>query len=164
LDEYHPVRFSNVTWDRKTLFFAKHLRWPKVVGWHYQKFGEWYFGRTSIRSTFHRSVVAKVEDHFKGKTSKSFELTPELCRWLTCEFRHQVEVAGITFFATWKDKAYMRWLKTKKRVGRTWKHSAYTDYLDSVGEYCGLVGLSMKLGVQAIVLYVMIDIIYRWVV
>jgi hypothetical protein len=64
-------------------------------------------------------VVAKVEEHFKGKTSKPFELTPELYGWLTCEFRHQIEVALITFFATRKNKAYIRWLKTKKCVGRT---------------------------------------------
>jgi hypothetical protein len=51
------------------------------------------------------SVVAKVEEHFKGKTSKTFELIPELCRWLTCEFQHQVEVVLITFSATRRDKS-----------------------------------------------------------
>jgi hypothetical protein len=66
-----------------------------------------------------RSVVDKVEEYFKGKASKPFELTPELCRWLTCEFWYQVEVALTTFSATRRDKAYMRWLKTKKRVERT---------------------------------------------
>jgi hypothetical protein len=66
-----------------------------------------------------RSVVDKVEEYFKGKASKPFELTPELCGWFTCEFRHQVEVVLTTFSATRRDKAYMRWLKTKKRVGRT---------------------------------------------
>jgi hypothetical protein len=61
----------------------------------------------------------KVEERFMGKTSKPFKLTPELCGWLTCEFRHQVEVALITFSATRRDKAYMQWLKTKKRIGKT---------------------------------------------
>ena len=65
-----------------------------------------------------KSVVDKVEEYFKDKASKPFELTPVLCGWLRCEFWHQVEVALITFFATQRDKAYMWWLKTKKRVGR----------------------------------------------
>jgi hypothetical protein len=66
-----------------------------------------------------RSVVAKVEEHFKGKASKSFVLTPVLYGWLTYEFRHQVEVALTTFVATQRDKAYIWWLKTKKRIRRT---------------------------------------------
>jgi hypothetical protein len=47
-----------------------------------------------------KNVVAKVEEHFKGKTSKPFDLILELCGWLTCEFRHQIEVALITISTT----------------------------------------------------------------
>lgn len=61
-----------------------------------------------------RNVVAKVEEY---KASKFFELISELCGWLTYEFRYQVEVALIMFVAT-REKTYMNWVKTKKRIGR----------------------------------------------
>ena len=55
-----------------------------------------------------RSMVAKIEEYFKGKAFKPFELTPELCRWLTYEFLYQVELALTMFVATRRDKAYMK--------------------------------------------------------
>jgi hypothetical protein len=61
------------------------------------------------------SVVAKVEEHFKDKFSKSFDLTPDLCGWVSCEFRNQVELAFIAFAKVRKVKAHTQWLKVKKR-------------------------------------------------
>jgi hypothetical protein len=62
-----------------------------------------------------RSVVAKVEGHFTGKVTQSFDLTPDLCGWVSCEFRNQVEAALIVFAKTRKTKSHTRWLKVKKR-------------------------------------------------
>jgi hypothetical protein len=62
-----------------------------------------------------QSVVIKVERHLGGRISQPFELTPDLCWWDTCKFRHHVELALIEFATTRKNKAYARWLKVKKR-------------------------------------------------
>jgi hypothetical protein len=61
------------------------------------------------------SVVAKVEDYFKDQLSQPFDLTPDLCGWIFCEFRNQVELALIAFAKARKAKAHTRWLKVKKR-------------------------------------------------
>jgi hypothetical protein len=61
------------------------------------------------------SIVAKVEEHFKDKLSQPFDLTPDLCGWVSCEFRNQVEVALIAFAKARKVKAHTQWLKVKKR-------------------------------------------------
>ena len=61
------------------------------------------------------SVVAKVEGHFASKASKPFDLTPDLCEWVSCEFRNQVELALSVFAKARKAKAHIRWLKVKKR-------------------------------------------------
>jgi hypothetical protein len=61
------------------------------------------------------SVVAKVEDYFKDQLSQPFDLIPDLCGWIFCEFRHQVELALTTFAQAWKAKAHTRWLKIKRR-------------------------------------------------
>jgi hypothetical protein len=60
------------------------------------------------------SVVTKVEDYFKAQLSQPFDLTPELCGWIFCEFRHQVELALTAFAQARKAKAHMRWLKVKR--------------------------------------------------
>jgi hypothetical protein len=62
-----------------------------------------------------QSVVIKVERHLGGQTSQPFELIPDLCWWVTCEFRHHVELALIEFTIARKNKVYARWLKVKKR-------------------------------------------------
>jgi hypothetical protein len=62
-----------------------------------------------------QSVVIKVEGHLEGRTSQPFELTPDLCGWVTCEFRYHVELALIEFATAQKNKAYAKWLKVKKR-------------------------------------------------
>jgi hypothetical protein len=56
-----------------------------------------------------------VEDYFKDQLSQPFDLTPDLCGWIFCEFRHQVELALTAFAQAWKAKAHTRWLKVKKR-------------------------------------------------
>jgi hypothetical protein len=61
------------------------------------------------------SVVAKVEDYFKDQLSQPFDLTRDLCGWVSCEFRNQVELVLIAFAKTWKAKAHTWWLKIKKR-------------------------------------------------
>jgi hypothetical protein len=61
------------------------------------------------------SVVAKVEDYFKDQLSQPFDLTPDLCGWVSCEFRNQVELALIAFAKARTVKAHTRWLKVKKR-------------------------------------------------
>jgi hypothetical protein len=61
-----------------------------------------------------------------------------LCRWLICEFRHQVEVILTTFSAIQRYKVNLRWLKTKKYIERTYRHGVYTDYSALVGECRGL--------------------------
>jgi hypothetical protein len=61
------------------------------------------------------SVVAKVEGHFKDKFSQPFDLTPDLCGWVSCEFQNQVELALIAFAKAQKAKAHIQWLKVKKR-------------------------------------------------
>jgi hypothetical protein len=61
------------------------------------------------------SVVAKVEEHFKDKLSQPFDLIPDLCGWVSCEFQNQVEVALIVFAKARKVKAHTQWLKVKKR-------------------------------------------------
>jgi hypothetical protein len=61
------------------------------------------------------SVVAKVEDYFKDQLSQPFDLIPDLCGWIFCEFRNQVELALIAFAKARKAKAHTRWLKVKKR-------------------------------------------------
>jgi hypothetical protein len=43
------------------------------------------------------SVVTKVENYFKDQLSQPFVLTPNLCGWIFCEFRNQVELALIAF-------------------------------------------------------------------
>jgi hypothetical protein len=62
-----------------------------------------------------QSVVIKVERHLRGQTSQPFELTFDLCWWITYEFWHHVELALIEFATARKNKAYARWLKVKKR-------------------------------------------------
>jgi hypothetical protein len=62
-----------------------------------------------------QSVVIKIERHLGGRTSQPFELTPDPCWWITCEFRHHVELTLIEFATARKNKAYVRWLKVKKR-------------------------------------------------
>jgi hypothetical protein len=52
------------------------------------------------------SVVAKVEEHFKDKLSQPFDLTPDLCGWISYEFRNQVELTLIAFAKTWKVNAH----------------------------------------------------------
>ena len=59
------------------------------------------------------SVVAKVEGYFASKTSQSFDLTPDLCGWVACEFRNQVEFAKAQ-----KAKAHTQWLKVKRSGGQ----------------------------------------------
>jgi hypothetical protein len=61
------------------------------------------------------SVVAKVEEHFKDKFFQPFNLTPDLCGWVFCEFRNQVELALIAFAKARKVKAHTQWLKVKKK-------------------------------------------------
>jgi hypothetical protein len=61
------------------------------------------------------SVVAKVEEYFKDQLSQPFDLTPDLCGWISCEFRNQVELALIAFAKARKTKAHTQWLKVKKR-------------------------------------------------
>jgi hypothetical protein len=61
------------------------------------------------------SVVAKVEEYFKDQLSQSFDLILDLCGWVSCEFRNQVEVALIAFAKARKVKAHTQWLKFKKR-------------------------------------------------
>jgi hypothetical protein len=61
------------------------------------------------------NVVTKVEDYFKDQLSQSFDLIPDLCGWIFCEFRNQVELALIAFAKAQKAKAHTRWLKVKKR-------------------------------------------------
>jgi hypothetical protein len=61
------------------------------------------------------SVVAKVEEYFKDKLSQPFDLTPNLCGWVSCELRNQVELALIAFAKARKVKAHTQWLKVKKR-------------------------------------------------
>jgi hypothetical protein len=60
------------------------------------------------------SVVTKVEDHFKTPLAQPFDLTPDMCGWICCEFRHQVELALTAFAQTRKAKAHTRWLKVKR--------------------------------------------------
>jgi hypothetical protein len=62
-----------------------------------------------------QSVVIKVERHLGSQIFQPFELIPDLCWWVTCEFRHHVELALIKLATAWKNKAYARWLKVKKR-------------------------------------------------
>jgi hypothetical protein len=61
-------------------------------------------------------LVAEVEKHLEDKTSKPFELTPQLLVWITCDFRHHVETALTRFATFWRSKSYMKWLKAKKRA------------------------------------------------
>jgi hypothetical protein len=61
------------------------------------------------------SVVSKVEEYFKDQLSQSFDLILDLCGWVSCEFRNQVEVALIAFAKARKIKAHTQWLKFKKR-------------------------------------------------
>jgi hypothetical protein len=61
------------------------------------------------------SVVANVEEHFKDKFSQPFDLIPDLCGWVSCEFRNQVELVLIAFAKARKVKAHTQWLKVKKR-------------------------------------------------
>jgi hypothetical protein len=61
------------------------------------------------------SVVAKVGDYFKDQLSQPFDLIPDLCRWISCKFRNQVELAFIAFAKVRKAKAHTQWLKVKKR-------------------------------------------------
>jgi hypothetical protein len=62
-----------------------------------------------------RSVVAKVEGYFTGKVTQPFDLTPDLCGWVSCEFWNQVEATLIVFDKARKTKSHTRWLKVKKR-------------------------------------------------
>jgi hypothetical protein len=52
----------------------------------------------------------------EGKTSKPFELTPQLLVWITCDFRHYIETALTTFANVRRSKSYMKWLKAKKHA------------------------------------------------
>jgi hypothetical protein len=52
------------------------------------------------------SVVVKVEEYFKDKLSQPFDLIPDLCGWVGCKFRNQVEVALIVFVKARKVKAH----------------------------------------------------------
>jgi hypothetical protein len=61
------------------------------------------------------SVVTKVEDYFKDQLFQPFDLIPDLCGWMFCEFRHQVELALTAFAQARKAKAHTRWLKVKRR-------------------------------------------------
>jgi hypothetical protein len=61
------------------------------------------------------SVVAKVEEYFKDQLSQPFNLTPDLCGWVSYEFRNQVELALTAFAKARKAKVHTRWLKVKKR-------------------------------------------------
>jgi hypothetical protein len=63
-----------------------------------------------------KCLVAKVEKHLEGKTSKPFELTPQLLVRITSDFRHHVETALTTFANVRRSKSYLKWLKAKKRV------------------------------------------------
>jgi hypothetical protein len=67
------------------------------------------------RSCSAHSVVAKVEDYFKDQLSQPFDLTPNICGWVSCEFQNQVELALIAFAKARKAKAHTQWLKVKKR-------------------------------------------------
>jgi hypothetical protein len=62
-----------------------------------------------------RNIVAKVEGHFIGKVTQPFHLIPDLCGWVSCEFRNQVEAALIVFAKVQKTKSHTLWLKVKKR-------------------------------------------------
>jgi hypothetical protein len=50
--------------------------------------------------------VAKVEEYFKDKLSQPFDLTLDLCGWISCEFQNQVELAFIAFAEAQKVKAH----------------------------------------------------------
>jgi hypothetical protein len=63
-----------------------------------------------------RSLVTRVEEYSGGEAFKPFELILELLRWITCDSQYQLEVVLTIFTATRRDKTYMKWLKTKKRV------------------------------------------------
>jgi hypothetical protein len=41
-----------------------------------------------VRPCGAHSVVAKVEEYFKDKLSQPFDLTLDLCRWVSCEFQN----------------------------------------------------------------------------
>jgi hypothetical protein len=56
-----------------------------------------------------------VEGYFKDQLSQPFDLTPDLCGWIFCEFRLQVELALTAFAQARKAKAHTRWLKVKRR-------------------------------------------------
>jgi hypothetical protein len=53
------------------------------VGKHCESVGERHLGGRLCRA---HSVVAKVEDYFKDQLSQPFDLTPDLCGWVACEF------------------------------------------------------------------------------
>jgi hypothetical protein len=56
-----------------------------------------------------------VNDISGGRPCGAFDLTPDLCGWIFCEFRHQVELALTAFAQARKAKAHTRWLKVKWR-------------------------------------------------
>jgi hypothetical protein len=56
----------------------------EVVAEYYQMVGERYLRGGRPCGT--HNVVAKVEEHFKDKLSQPFDLTPDLCRWVSYEF------------------------------------------------------------------------------
>jgi hypothetical protein len=84
LDEFHPARIFSVTWNEKRFCFYQTLGMTR--GWWINSTKRLVNDVSRGRLCGARSVVAKVEEYFKGKASKSIELTPELCGWLTCEF------------------------------------------------------------------------------
>jgi hypothetical protein len=85
------------------------------------------------------SVVAKVDEYFKDKLSQPFDLTPDLCRWVSCEFQNQVELALIAFAKTRKIKAHTQWLKVKKREGMVFTRAARLRW-EKVADYlCEIV-------------------------
>jgi hypothetical protein len=69
-----------------------------------------------------RSVVAKVEGHFTGKVTQPFDLTPDLCEWVSCEFRNQVEVALIVFAKARRPIPYSvaKGQEEALKTGRAW--------------------------------------------
>jgi hypothetical protein len=56
-----------------------------VVGEHFETIVERHLGGHPCGA---HSVVAKVEDYFKDQLSQPFDLTPNLCGWVFCEFRN----------------------------------------------------------------------------
>jgi hypothetical protein len=99
------------------LVFATQLGRVEVVGEHCEAVGERHLGGRLCGA---QSIVAKVEDYFKDQLSQPFDLTPDLCGWVSCEFRNQAELALIAFAKARKAKVHTQWSRRGVEKGRAW--------------------------------------------